>query len=390
MTNYIISITHNCIYLHADAVKIKVPALEGDRLMQYLEKLEAADPEAVILRVTDPFASKRAETLPKNLPKLLPDFFNVDYCNLSIGELRKITIDISITSDQQNAVEQLTRKQSASSHWYNYRAGRVTASKFKSACSTSISKPSLSLIKTICYPSKVIFHCKEVNYGINHEKDAIRAYEVSMKNTHQNFKISDVGFVISQDTPQVGASSDALINCDCCGAGCVEVKCPWRCKDSKIGLEELSKMKDSFIKKGQDENFYLCPKHSYYFQVQLQMYVLKRTFCDFVVWSKSFIFTQRIDFDENFIKENLNKVLKLHAEVIKPELLARFYTEPVVNNGEESFCVCNRRKDEEMVSCSSNSCKIKLFHTSCVHMLDFVDGSWFCQDCVKGDSSIIL
>lgn len=341
----------------------------------------------MILSVTDPFAAKRAEILPKNLPKLLTDFFNLDYCNLSLEDLRKIHLDLSITPEQQKSIEKLTLKQSSSLNWYNYRGGRITASKFKSACATSISKPSVSLIKMICYPSKVIFHSKEVNYGIAHEKEAIKAYEKSMIDVHQNFILSDVGFLISQATPQVGASPDALISCDCCGLGCLEIKCPWRSRDGKIGIQELSDFKNSFIKRDADGKFHLCPKHSYYYQVQLQMYVLNTSFCDFVVWSKFFMFKERILFNAEFMKENLQKALELHDKVIKPELLAKFYTEPVQYNEEEFICICkNNRKDDELIYCCSESCEMKLFHIGCVNALNLVDGDWLCENCTPNEN----
>ncbi|KAJ8911112.1 hypothetical protein NQ315_003374 [Exocentrus adspersus] len=33
--------------------------------------------------------------------------------------------------------------------------------------------------------------------------------------------------VIGKVRPEFGASPDALIKCDCCGMGCIEIKCPY-------------------------------------------------------------------------------------------------------------------------------------------------------------------
>ena len=49
----------------------------------------------------------------------------------------------------------------------------------------------------------------------------------------------DSGFVIDQHHPEIGASPDGVIQCDCCGEGSLEVKCPYLVRD-----EVLSEVKD--------------------------------------------------------------------------------------------------------------------------------------------------
>ena len=45
---------------------------------------------------------------------------------------------LKITSAQAKKIEALTRDQAGSKHWFRYRAGRVTASKFKAAARTNL------------------------------------------------------------------------------------------------------------------------------------------------------------------------------------------------------------------------------------------------------------
>ena len=47
-----------------------------------------------------------------------------------------------------------------------------------------------------------------------------------MQEEHINFKLTESGFYISQEQPFLEATPDALIHCDCCGDGCLEVKYP--------------------------------------------------------------------------------------------------------------------------------------------------------------------
>lgn len=71
------------------------------------------------------------------------------------------SVDIQISSEMAQSVEKETRMQSHSKLWYAYRAGRVTASRMKAVCHTSVAKPSQSLIKSICYPEAINFFSKQ-------------------------------------------------------------------------------------------------------------------------------------------------------------------------------------------------------------------------------------
>ena len=45
---------------------------------------------------------------------------------------------------------------------------------------------------------------------------------------HNNFLVSDSGFVIDTNYPHLGASPGEIVSCDCCnGCGVLEIKCPF-------------------------------------------------------------------------------------------------------------------------------------------------------------------
>lgn len=52
--------------------------------------------------------------------------------------------------EQVNKLEEETRQQSSCKLWFIHRAGRITASIFKSVCSTNPTMFSSSLIKRLC------------------------------------------------------------------------------------------------------------------------------------------------------------------------------------------------------------------------------------------------
>ena len=79
-----------------------------------------------------------------------------------------------ILCDQSSLVEENTRQQAKSPIWFQQRAGCVTASKLKSAIVTDVMKPSISLIKLICYPDPTVdrFVSAACNYGLQYEDTA--------------------------------------------------------------------------------------------------------------------------------------------------------------------------------------------------------------------------
>ena len=111
------------------------------------------------------------------------------------------------------------------------RAGRITASNLRKVLHTDFSKPSVSLLKTICYPHTLKFYSEACKYGQQHEADALHVYSDNMKITHPFFELQKSGLVLDTENPFIGASHDGIISCSCCGKGVVEVKCPFSCRD---------------------------------------------------------------------------------------------------------------------------------------------------------------
>ena len=71
---------------------------------------------------------------------------------------------LSVTPDQVLNLEKQTREEAKSNLWHKYRAGRVTASKFKQASLSDPANPSIALIKSICYPETIKFHSNATRF----------------------------------------------------------------------------------------------------------------------------------------------------------------------------------------------------------------------------------
>lgn len=96
------------------------------------------------------------KTQPAHLRKLYLEENLEDNLDTLLKKADDFLATFSIRDDTVKTVEAATRQQSNSPDWFLYRAGRVTASVMKSVCHTSVQSPSLSLVKSICYPEKKI------------------------------------------------------------------------------------------------------------------------------------------------------------------------------------------------------------------------------------------
>lgn len=238
----------------------EIPAVTKEETVAILKRLRDAGYEAVLMRTVEPFASeieeKNSVTCPANPYKAL---FKEEYEQLYLGQLLQLANDhikIEMTLEACEQIENMTRGQSSCSHWYIQRAGRITASNLRKVCKTSVTKPSLSLIKIICYPQKYSFSTAATKWGINHEKTALLAFEKERAPMHTNLKVrSGCGLVIDPAFPQLAASPDALQRCDCCGTGLVEVKCPYVLKT--ISLQEFAEKRGTCLKKSQHGKVYI-------------------------------------------------------------------------------------------------------------------------------------
>jgi len=69
---------------------------------------------------------------------------------------------------------------------------------------TDLHKPSVSLIKAICYPDSVRFTIAATKHGCEHERTAINAYKLKTLENHKNLIIKPAGLVYMQKRHSLG------------------------------------------------------------------------------------------------------------------------------------------------------------------------------------------
>ena len=217
---------------------------------------------------------------------------------------------------------------------------------------------------------------------------------------HEDFTIEETGLFIDPDLPYLGASPDSIVSCTCCGKGVVEVKCPFCFKDGLPTEDD-----QSFCMTKQDDVWALKKNHPYYYQIQLQMFVCKTSYADFVVWTEKECIVKRVTIDQPFLKSHCASSKTFLVYGVLPEIIGKFYsrkpaictaTDPHEKEAQSSsvqgdddddaaklWCYCNEPSFGDMVMCDNSNCTIKWFHFDCLRIRCPPKGKWYCPHCRK-------
>ena len=112
---------------------------------------------------------------------------------------------------------------------------------------------------------------------------------------------------INVEYPHLGATPDGIVECECCGLGIIEIKCPYKYRQYKLSDIEDS----SFCLQPNDGKLKLSCNHAYYLQIQGQLALCQRSYCDSIVWTECDLFVERVNLDAKTMKT---------FEVMKPSL----------------------------------------------------------------------
>ena len=168
----------------------------------------------------------------------------------------------------------------------------------------------------------------------------------------------------------------------------IEVKCPHCAKDMQV-TDAASNITNFCLAKDSTGEIKLKRDHAYYYQVQMQLFVTDKPYCDFILWTEKdgqAPYVERITPDLVFFEEQLEKAAVFFKKCVIPELLAKCYTAPKplsspVTDG-QMFCYCREPASEQMLDCSSGFCTIKRFHKKCLKLKRIVK-KWVCPCCRK-------
>jgi putative phage-type endonuclease len=168
--------------------------------------------------------------------------------------------------------------------WFAARAGRVTGSQVGGLLGLS---PHVSegdafraLVRSVHGMDSEFKGNVATEYGTFHESGALAEYVMETGNA-----VDQVGFVTHGDW--LGASPDGLVG----DFGLIEIKCPFGQRDKNPPA----------FKSIEDQPHY-------YAQIQVQLYCTGNKWCDFYQWSPHGTKLERVNYDPEWIGENLPKL----------------------------------------------------------------------------------
>ena len=169
------------------------------------------------------------------------------------------------------------------------------------------------------YENDGLSHIPAVKWSIINKSTGREEYITLMSLKYENFTCKLCGLWINPLYPHMGASPDGLTKCGCCGNGLLEIKCPFSLKD--VYPNNITSSTCAFITVAGCLN----KKHKYYTQVQGQLMITNRAFCDFVIWTtKGLRVVQRI-YRNVCMWEKLKKaycILHFPSTYVLPEIMS--------------------------------------------------------------------
>ena len=118
------------------------------------------------------------------------------------------------------------------------------------------------LLTSEAYSSPATLH------GVTYEKQAIELFASLTK-----IKTQPCGLFIDPNIPYLGATPDAQIFPD----GLIEVKCPYKGRDSQISITSPTFKSDFPFLEIKNQTISLNRQHKYFFQIQGQLGIAKKS-----------------------------------------------------------------------------------------------------------------
>lgn len=239
--------------------------------------------------------------------------------NIFISDKKKFLELCRVTCEQITWVANNTKDQRDSLLWGRLRRLRLTGSNFGKV----LDAYERHLQKGTPYPESLFKSLKgeyrlegkdSIMWGQMHEDNAISAY-VALTNN----RVEKIGLCLF-DCGYLGSTPDGLVISTDDGNGVLEVKCPYKHRevmvDEMIKTELHNKLEKKYFFLKHDGS--LNQKHSYWHQVQGEIYAAKVQWADFVIWTKKDLRVVRVAKDEAWIA-NIEKLCDFYINILLPK-----------------------------------------------------------------------
>ena len=235
---------------------------------------------------------------------------------------------LSVSPEEATNIAYKSRKQAddISGLWQSQRVGRITASHFGEVCKRK--RPFNALTRRILYGKSV--DTKAMRYGREHESIARMQYIGYLQSYSPSSSVEITGLHISVDDPWLGASPDALVYDPSVNEpeGLLEIKCPYKARETSLidicTKKEYQPSSFCVTYNKRTDQFSLKKTHPYFYQIQGQLHITGRTWCDLFVWTprNNDYIVLRIQADKKFWEVMRTKMWHFYTMSMLPELVS--------------------------------------------------------------------
>lgn len=231
---------------------------------------------------------------------------------------RAIKRKLQFTEDEIDLVEKTTKLQSDSRDWFQYRKGRLTASKCKRIASLKpTTSPTKALREILSYDQ--VPQTTAMQEGLEREDDIEKALLKHMEqNGHHAIRMEKSGFVVSKTHGHIGASPDRIMyDPSESSSGVVEMK--------YLQVKQEETLQDVLLRQHiclkTSNGLVLNSNHKYYYQLHQQMFATNYNWGIFVACGRDdSIFVEKVFFNQEFWSPVLAKLDLFYDSIVLPEL----------------------------------------------------------------------
>lgn len=195
--------------------------------------------------------------------------------------------------------------------WKVTRRNLLTAANFGKICRMRETTTCATYVKSILYSHSV--NALATRYGKRYEPIARGTLEAKLGRT-----IYPCGLIIDPEIPGLGASPDGIIDEDTL----VEIKYLYSAKRYSIE-DAISKKLPAVYKIFKNGDITKVNKrHEYYYQMQGQLHIVNRKYCEFLLWTPHSNVHLTIKRDDNFWKTKMEPLLiEFYNNCLVPEII---------------------------------------------------------------------
>ena len=222
---------------------------------------------------------------------------------------------LAVTPEEIVAIEELTRGQQENPAWGACRKGRITASNFGAVIRNMRSKrrtASKSLLRKLMGEYD-LSGMQAIQWGVTHESVAVNTYKQA-----KDCEVIPSGIWLDS-TGCIGGSPDGIVDENCI----IEAKCPFSLRETTVtsALERTSFM----LKKESSGDIVLNLNSDlglqYYHQIQGNLYLTNRSWCDLIVWTPLEMVIVYVAKDDSWVG-NIELLREFHRETYLPVFVA--------------------------------------------------------------------